>query len=428
MGRQPFGLASPKAWLEHEGHQVHCVDLAIDSMTDERLRRADVIAFYLPMHTATRLTLPWIEKARRTNPKAKIACYGLYAPLNSDLLRELGVETIIGGEFESGLVKFARGAKPVEISLDRQRFLKPSRNGLAALDRYAKLRVNGHQKLVAYTEASRGCKHLCRHCPIVPIYQGHFRVVELEVVLEDIRQQVAGGASHVTFGDPDFLNGPKHAMEIVTALHAEFPSLTYDATIKMEHLRKHRDLLKPLKETGCLFVTSAVESVDDRVLFKLEKHHTRSDFSEVAGWMREIGLVLQPTFIAFTPWTTMDGYRDLLRVIADLGLIENVASVQLSLRLLVTSGSRLLELEDIRKHLGTFDFRALVYPWKHPEPELDRLAECVFQLVHLGQKRAKSRSQIFSEVWEAAYDSTLPVNYLLLPRATVPYLDEPWYC
>ena len=428
MGRQPFGIASPAAWLTREGHYVTCADLAIQPLADEQIRDADLIAFHLPMHTATRLARPVIGRVKQTNPGARLACYGLYAPINADLLRSLGADAVIGGEFESGLLQFVHGQTPPEVSLARQKFLTPLRKPLPDLDRYAKLSYKGESYRVAYTEASRGCKHLCRHCPVVPVYQGKFRVVDREVVLQDIRQQIAAGASHVTFGDPDFFNGPKHAMAIVTALHAEFPEVSYDATIKIEHLLKHRDLLQPLKETGCLFVTSAAESVDDDVLAKLEKHHTRSDFLKAAGWMREAGLVLSPTFIPFTPWTTLNGYRDLLEVIADLDLVDHVASVQLALRLLVTSGSSLLELEDLRASLGPFDFEALVYPWRHPQVEMDRLADRVFHLVHACQTRSESRAQVFEKLWQAAYDAPLPHNYRLRPRATIPYLDEPWYC
>ncbi len=176
----------------------------------------------------------------------------------------------------------ARRAVPREepaISLGRQRFIAPDRAGLPPLGGLcAAWRSNGATRRVGYTEASRGCKHLCRHCPVVPVYQGVFRIVQRDVVLADIRQQVAAGAQHITFGDPDFFNGPGHAMPIVEALHREWPDLTYDVTIKVEHLLKHRDLLPVLRRTGCLFVTTAVESLDDAVLATLAKGHTRADF------------------------------------------------------------------------------------------------------------------------------------------------------
>jgi radical SAM superfamily enzyme YgiQ (UPF0313 family) len=130
---------------------------------------------------------------------------------------------------------------------------------------------------VGYTEASRGCKHLCRHCPIVPIYEGRFRIVSPDVVMTDIARQVETGAGHITFGDPDFFNSVKHAAGIVTRMHQQFPALTYDVTIKVEHLRKHRDALATLRNTGCAFVVSAVESLDDRTLTLLAKGHTRRD-------------------------------------------------------------------------------------------------------------------------------------------------------
>lgn len=426
LGHQPFGLASPKAWLVRAGHEVHAVDVSKTRLSDDVIRQAGAVAFSLPMHTATRLAIPVIERVKRVNPSARIACYGLYAPLNADLLRGLGVEAILGGEFEHALVQWAAGEKVAEISLDKLAFIRPDRSDLVAS--YAKLRTGTGDKLVAYTEASRGCKHLCRHCPIVPVYQGNFRVVQRDVVLDDLRQQIAQGASHVTFGDPDFLNGPAHAMRIVEALHVEFPQVTYDATIKIEHLLKHRDLLRPLRDTGCLFVTAAVESVDDAVLAKLEKNHTRRDFFECVSLARDAGLALQPTFLAFTPWTTIESYRDMLRVLRDLGLVESVPSVQLALRLLITSNSRLLELDDIRSIAGPFDRKLLVYPWTHPDPQVDALGARIFRLVDKLQKQNLNRTEIFAAIWREAGDEPLPENFDLIPRAAVPYLDEPWYC
>ena len=417
LGHQPFGLASPKAWLAREGHDVRCLDLAVERFDESAVRDAEMVAFYLPMHTATRLAVPVIERVKGLNPGARLAAYGLYAPLNEELLRGLGIGAIAGGEFESGLAAFARGENSARVSLERLQFLRPDRSDLSG--EYARLRLASASKQVAYTEASRGCKHLCRHCPIVPVYNGQFRVVQRDVVLEDIRQQIAAGAEHVTFGDPDFFDGPTHALRIAEALHVEFPSVTYDATIKIEHLLKHRDLLPGLRDTGCLFITSAVESVDDAVLEKLEKNHTRRDFFEAVALTRACGVTLQPTFIAFTPWTTIDGYRDFLRVLGELELVENVAPVQLALRLLITSKSRLLEL-DIE--VGAFDPKLLVYPWKHRDPEVDRLAARAFKII----AKKRTRSEIFREV-AALVDLPLE-NYHLIDRAAIPYLDEPWYC
>jgi len=448
MGRQPFGLASPAAWLRNRGHHVTSLDLSRQAIDEPVVRGAALIAVYLPMHTATRLAVQLIPILRKVNPSAHLCCYGLYAPMNEEYLRTLSVSTILGGEFEEGLVHLAErlgqngsgsncsGVPRPEplISLARQKFIPPDRQGLASLAKYAHVILPACEHRVAgYTEASRGSKPLCRHCPIVPVYKGVFRVVEREVALEDIRQQVVAGAQHITFGDPDFFNGVGHAMGLVEALHHEFPRLTYDVTIKIEHLLRHKNHLATLRDTGCLFVTSAVESVDDEVLRHLDKGHTRAGFLEVNRIFRELRLVLQPTFVPFTPWTTLESYLDLLRVLRENDLVENVAPIQLAIRLLIPAGSRLLELEEVRRMVAPFDPCALVYPWQSPDPRVDELCKEVEEIVATSEKRKLPRRAIFERIWKAVHqaageEAEFAAQPVLVSRAEVPYLNEPCYC
>ena len=438
MGRQPFGLASPAAWLRAAGWDVVCIDSAKEKLSSAPLSAADLVGFHLPMHTATRLAVPVITKVRELNPGAKLCAYGLYAPLNADLLRSLGVDAIFGGEFEEALAAFAgqeqkpQRAPSSPVTLPRIHFLVPDRSGLPPLGKYAALQMpDGARRLVGYTEATRGCKHLCRHCPIVPVYEGQFRIVQPDVVLADIDAQIASGAQHITFGDPDFLNGPTHAMRIVEALHDTNPGVSYDVTIKVEHLLKHRDLLPRLAETGCAFVTSAIESVDDRVLSILAKGHTRADFLEAVRLCRTAGLTLIPTFVAFHPWLTLADYCDLLDTIEALDLIDHVAPIQLAIRLLIPEGSLMLTVDDMRRQIGAFDPVTLTYRWTHPDSRVDQLHGDVAALV--GARINANRRAVFDEISALAHDraghqsrraSTRPAR----ARSTVPYLNEPWYC
>ncbi len=447
LGRQPFGLASPAAWLRHAGGVVTCVDVALQRLDEEAIRAADLVAFYVPMHTATRLASALVPRVKALNPDAYLCFYGLYAPVNEGYLRRLGADTILGGEFEAGLVSLmrrvhsdrnaTRSDSQVEpmISLDRQKFLVPDRSGLVALSRYASLTLpDGRRRTVGYTEASRGCKHLCRHCPVVPVYGGQFRIVQRDVVLEDIRQQVAAGAEHITFGDPDFFNGVGHAVALVRALHEAHPRVTYDVTVKIEHLLRHAEHLPVLRDTGCLFVISAVESLDDRVLALLDKGHTRKDFEEVVRLFRSVGLVLCPTFVAFTPWISLEGYQELLATLAELDLIEHVAPIQLAIRLLIPAGSRLLELPEVRDLVEGFDEVLLSYRWRHPDPRVDQLQEEVQALVKLEEARGASRREIFGKAWLLAEQATGERRRPLLQRprgparTLIPIMSEPWYC
>ena len=437
IGRQPFGLASAAAWLRREGADVTCIDVSVEPPpTEAQLANGELIALHVPMHTATRLAIPIIQLARRVNPHAHLCCFGLYATMNESLLRGLGVTTLLSGEFETGLAAVYRTlaagdrAPPASsISVARQQFVVPERAGLPALDRYARLRVAAdEERLVGYTEASRGCKHLCRHCPVVPIYGGRFRIVDVDTVLADIDHQVAAGARHITFGDPDFWNGPAHAHAVVEALHARHPDVTYDVTIKIEHLLRHADALPRLRDTGCLFVTSAVESVDDRVLGFLDKHHTRSDFVRAVAACRDAGLTMIPTFVTFTPWTSLESYLDLLRLLAELDLVDHVAPVQLAIRLLIPAGSRLLELPEVQRIVGPFDPEALCYPWQHEDPRVDRLARALLARVQKDEPRA----EFFAAAWQMATEHVSSPPPLPATRrgqrAFVPHLTEPWYC
>jgi radical SAM superfamily enzyme YgiQ (UPF0313 family) len=442
LGRQPFGLASPAAWLRKRGHQVTCLDLSRQPLNEPALREAGLTAFYVPMHTATRLTLELVEPIRRINPKTHFCAYGLYAPMCSESFRAHGITSLLGGEFEQAMVNLAEhlSAFPQihpldsQISMARLRFLTPDRSDLPPLRSYAHLVLpSGEHRTVGYTEASRGCKHLCRHCPIVPVYNGVFRIVDRDVILADIRQQVAAGAQHITFGDPDFFNGTGHAIPLVEALHREFPGLTYDVTIKVEHLLRSADLLPILRQTGCLFIVSAVESLDDFVLHKLDKNHTRADFFRVVENCFRSGLTLQPTFVPFTPWTTMENCLDLFQQLYRLDLVEAVAPIQLAIRLLIPAGSKLLELDDVRKLVGPFDANALVYPWKNANPAVDALCEELQEIAAASEKLKRGRTATFERMWRAAKFAAHQTAegragpHLPL-RATVPFLNEPWYC
>jgi radical SAM superfamily enzyme YgiQ (UPF0313 family) len=436
LGHQPFGLASPAAWLRAAGADVATLDLAVAALDEAAVRAAELIAIYLPMHTATRVAAATIPRIRTINPAAHLCCYGLYAPVNEAYLRQLGVATILGGEFEAGLValyealRSGRTLQPPPIALAKQQFRTPDRSGLPSLDRYAFLEHNGQRRTTGYTEASRGCKHTCRHCPIVPVYNGRFRIVQREVVLADIRQQVAAGARHITFGDPDFLNGPGHALPLVQALHAEFPELTYDATIKIEHLLRHAALLPTLRATGCVLITSAVEATDDAILARFDKRHTVADFKRAVGLLRDVGIALNPTFVAWTPWTTRAVYRRLLQTIADLDLIPSVAPIQYAIRLLIPAGSKLLELPEVRDLVGPFDHAALCYPWAHPDPALDRVQQAILALVQ--RERRASRQAIFEQVCRIVdvdgADWKRGLMHAAVPRPPIPTLSEPWYC
>jgi len=436
LGRQPFGLAEPATLLQQAGHQVRCCDLSVQKLDSALDAGTELVAIYIAMHTATRIAVEALPKIRRLAPQAQLCVYGLYAPMNEELFRALGVPHCIGGEYENALIELAQGtagagAVPC-IRLEKTAFVTPDRSMLPALERYASLVLpDGSRRTAGFAETTRGCKYFCRHCPIVPVYAGRFFVIPAEVVLQDIRNQVAAGAQHVSFGDPDFFNGPGHALRIVRALHAEFPTLTFDATIKIEHIVRYPDEIRELGANGCLFILSAVEAVDDEILALLDKGHTRADLHTALDVLRAAGVALAPTFVAFTPWTTLARYRTLLQEIAALGLVDAVAPVQLSIRLLIPAGSHILHIDRSDEIVGAFDPQILGHAWQHPDPRMDRLQQQVQALVMQAEGAGTSRQAIFRRVWQLAWEadgSPVPALELHGTGRAVPRLSENWYC
>ena len=435
LGRQPFNLAQPAAWFARAGIAVACVDLSQQKLDAATFADVEYVAIYLGMHTATRIAAAALPKIRSLAPHARIAAFGLYAPVNAAWLQSLGVEAIFGGESEPDLLAWAQGgATPAEPLVRRSKidFLLPDRSGLPPLARYAKLNLaDGTQRMTGFAEASRGCKHLCRHCPVVPVYAGKFRVVPVDTVIADIAQQVAAGAQHISFGDPDFLNGPTHAIKLAEALHARFPTLTWDATIKVEHLIAHAELLPRLKACGLLFIVTAVESVDDAILEKLAKGHTHTDFEVALAQARALGIALAPTFVPFTPWTTLAGYRDLLATLLKLRLVEAVPPVQLAIRLLVPQGSYLMQLPDFAARVGAFDDALLGYPWQADDARVDALQAEIMAWVMDAEKRNLPRAEVFAGLWartHAALGETAPPLDPAQFGESIPHHSEPWYC
>ena len=450
LGHQPLGLASPLGFLARAGFAATARDLSVEPLDVEQIRAARLVGISVPMHTALRLGVRVAARIRAENPGCHVCFFGLYATLNAEhLLTAHGADSVIGGEHEGPLLALVqaldqqRSGEPIEgvirrgqppsPHLERLELALPDRTALPPLGRYAKLEHDGARVPVGRLEASRGCRHLCTHCPIPPVYGGRFFVVPRELVLADARRLVALGAAHLSFGDPDFLNGPGHSLRIVRELRAELPHLTYDFTAKIEHLLAHAEVFRELGGAGCLFVVSAVESFSDLVLAHLEKGHTRADVFRALAVLRDAGIALRPSFVPFTPWETLEGYLDLLDLVERHALIDHVDPVQYTIRLLVPPGSILLSRPAMQPFLGPLAPDAFTYRWSHPDPRMDALQRTVARLVEDAARRKEDPALTFTSVRAAALaacgTSRAPRGVALAAeRRRPPRLTESWFC
>ncbi|MBM3659241.1 MAG: radical SAM protein [Actinobacteria bacterium] len=427
LGHQPLQVAAPAGMLRARGHDVRVLDCSMQSWDPDLAAWADRVAVSVPMHTAMRIGRRGVELVRATAPATPICAYGLYAPMLADV-----ADRVLAGETDAALAGWVDGEDDgtTVVFLGRDAAtahgVAPARDLLPALDRYAHLALDDDERPIAYVEASHGCAHRCRHCPIPTVYDGRIRIVAADDVLRDVDQQIAAGARHVTFGDPDFLNGVHHSLRVARALHARHPDVTFDCTVKVEHILRYADLWPELADLGCLFVVSAFESTDDAVLHRLDKGHTVADEAKAVALLRANGIEVRPTWLPFTPWTTADDVRDLLRFVAEHDLVGNVDPVQYSIRLLIPKGSLLLDLPEVRERVGPFDDARGAYPWSADDPAADELQIALTALVEGLTATSTPIDEVFAAVCVAC-----GVDPPTIPTGSVrgrPRMTEPWFC
>ncbi len=445
-GFQPLNLAMPLTCLRARGLNVVALDLSVQSLQDCPAQEVIGIAISVPMQTAMRLGVTAADALRRKYPDAPVCFFGLYAGLNADYLLQSGkADTVLSGEVEEALADWAekvvhhngagtaRAEDPDRLSpvLERLHLPLPQRHDLPPLSAYAHLLTpDGEVRLAGQVEASRGCLHTCYHCPVVPIYEGRFFVVGFDTVTRDIQQQVEAGAQHISFGDPDFLNGPGHSLRITEWLHTHYPAVTFDFTAKVEHLCRYPQHVETFRDHGAAFIVSAFESVQDAVLRNLDKGHDVADMEQLLQWLGGWELPIQPTWIPFTPWTSLQDYQEFLDWVAHHGLVNCVPPIQLSLRLLIPPRSWLLRQFHDEDWLGPLQPEQFTYAWTHPDPVMDELQQELEALVaQLGDDW--SHIEIFRRVRAIVYQKVgnpVPEEELGPQLPPPPRLTEDWFC
>jgi radical SAM superfamily enzyme YgiQ (UPF0313 family) len=424
LGHQPLSVAAHAAHLQSRGHDVRCVDLSVEPLDPALIDWPDRVAISVPMHTAMRIAREAVSVIRARRSDVPIACFGLYGPFMEDV-----ADRILGGETEAALADWADGSADLQVvHLGRQAASGsnpvPARSLLPSLDRYARLEVSGEERLAGYVEASHGCAHRCRHCPVPVVYDGRIRIVDPARVLDDIAQQVDLGARHITFGDPDFFNGVHHSLRVVRAFHEQLPDVTFDCTVKVEHILRERDVWPELAEAGCLFVVSAFESVDDDTLVRLDKGHTRADAAAAVALLRGHGIEIRPSWMPFTPWTTPGQIQSLLDFVAAHDLVGNVDPVQYSIRLLLPEGSLLLGHPDLAPHLGGYDVQRCTHTWTSADPAMDELQARIATLVETRTAAGEDAETIYRALRdECGLDPAVDTDVRRTPRLT-----EAWFC
>ena len=418
LGKQPKIISELYKKLDNGSNQIDIVDYSIEEK-NLTLDNYDVLGIYASMHTASVLAEQYLRDRKLPN---KLFVFGLYANVFSEMFSNFqSIHSFDSDELESLL----------EVQLNPNYSFKhsvPDRTILPSITDYSHI-VDGSNNLIAGSvETTYGCKHECTHCPVPIEFKGMFKTFGTEKIITDVTNQVEEGAKHISFNDPDFFNGPKHALKILQLLNEKHPSITYDSTIKVEHILKYPDYFQELKNLNMLFVISAFETTNDHVLNILQKNHSFNDLNKAVELSLENKIDIRPTWMPFSPWTEQNDLISIIKLIENYKLRETVDPIQLTIKLLVPKNSLILKRPEMKEYLLDYDPASFSYAWQYKFPNIDNIQNELFTYV-LQHESENEYAQYLGlvDILESHTNETL-LNSEKYSQRIVPKLSETWFC
>lgn len=379
---QPIAAASAVAALESSELAVDAWDAHVfpDAMPEDGY---DLALVSVQQYEGIDRALDLATRLREARTAPHLLAFGQYAQLNASALLEK-VDGIVMDEPERvvpGIGELAAGRRsprdvPGVLARDgmtpRSResgsaWMPPKRSAFPSLVHYP-----AHHTalgLMGNLELTRGCHHRCTYCSVYGAYDGRVAPITVDAVVADARAVAEQGATHFAFIDAEFLNSRRLALEAVRAIHAEVGACTFEFTTRVDHILEFRPLIEELVGLGLRRITSALEFPSDRILRIFDKGIDVRDMRAAIAAAADMGVELNPTFIPFTPWVTLeelDGFEDFL---VETGLARIVDPTALQTRLLLFKGSPLLRspwIDGVDLVDAGFHFE-----WRHPDPRVD---------------------------------------------------------
>lgn len=395
-GYQPITALSAYTALRNAGyHNLRFHDTYVDGLPDDLFADADLVAVAVPLFDALQAALQLSEMIRASRPEAKIVFFGQYATLNAARIPGRYADYAVCGEWEQPLVNLARHLCTGEVLdkmglvdardaranmiphpyITRNRIELTDRSVAPGLQKYPQPHVEKmlgtSDIVVGGVESTRGCHHKCAYCSVYATYDGKVVPIKDDIVVEDVRNLVALGMTHLTFTDAEFFNAKNQGLRLLRVLHAEFPDLTYDFTTRIDHILEHEEALREMQTLGVRFITSALEFPTQVVLDVVSKEISIDDIEQAIVTLRRIGIRLSPTFIMFNPWVSkadMETFREFIKRNDLDGVVD---PIQYETRLHLYKGSPLLTRHSTAGlELIEHEFH---YDWKHPDPDVDAM-------------------------------------------------------
>ncbi len=343
----PLGLLSISAFLKQRRHQVAIHDcLGPGAITDVGENARQVLALkpdLVGFSTTTSSFLDGHDMAtyiKVANPDVRTVFGGVHvSALGASLMEKFtSIDYLCHGEGEGTVAELADGLAPGTISgltwRDGERVVtNDSRLPIDDLDTlpfpdYAALRgfPRGYNLPLfsfinfpgATMSTSRGCPYQCSFCDR-SVFKRSYRYNSAEYIYEHMKHlRQDFGVRHINIYDDLFTLNRRRIAELCQMLAARPLGLNFNCAVRVGYA--DNDLLKMLKQAGCLMVSLGIESADPEML---ERHKAGVGVDEVRDTVARIkacGLRAKGLFMMGLPGETEASIRMTSDFILSLGL------------------------------------------------------------------------------------------------------------
>ncbi len=288
----PLGIAYIAAMLERNGVFVKILDAPALELGHDSVKKE--IEKFSPDVVAITSVTPTIDSALQTAKISKEACpnvvtvLGGYHPTFTyqEVLKNDFVDVVVCGEGEQTMVELVDAIEkgtdlknvngiavkgfitpPRDIIMDLDSIPFPARH-LLPMDEYKILNM----KLTTGTIVSgRGCPYQCSFCASAAMHGHKLRLRSAENIVDEMEHLVNDhDIQMVAFMDDTFTISKKRVYEICEAIKERGLDNYWGCTARVDNISE--DLLKTMKDAGCITMFLGVESADQQVLNDVNKN------------------------------------------------------------------------------------------------------------------------------------------------------------
>jgi radical SAM superfamily enzyme YgiQ (UPF0313 family) len=343
----PLGLLSISAYLKRDGHKVIIHDCLGPAAPQDTTNHVKTILASDPelvgFSTTTSGFLDAHDMAlalKDARPAIKTVFGGVHvSALGAALMNGYpGIDFLCPGEGEAILSELASGRNLSEINgliwRDSNRtVVNPPRSQLLDLDTlpfpdYAGLKGFPESytlPLFSYTRVpgatmstSRGCPYQCSYCDR-SVFKKSFRYNSPAYIYEHMRYlRREFGIRHINIYDDLFTLYRPRIAELCGLLSSQPLGIQFNCAVRVGHADS--DLLKMLKDAGCLMVSVGIESADPDLLKRHKSGVSLEEVRDTVARIQACGLRAKGLFMMGLPGETEDSIRKTSDFVLSLGL------------------------------------------------------------------------------------------------------------